>query len=358
MTRWIGFALVGAGLLAGPAAWAQQTPPGTPQPPKPLFASHELIELTIEAPFRRVFRERSQDPEEFPAVLSYDDAGQRVTIDLEISTRGRFRLQRNTCNFPPIELDLPRGSVGQTLFEGQNHVKLVTHCQTGRAQYEQYVLQEYLIYRAFNLFTDLSFLVRLARITYIDNDEERDPITRFAFLIEHKDDLAARTGWQILEIPRVPPDAFDQDNLNTAAVFQFMIGNTDLAFFQAARGETECCHNAKALGTMAGPVFSVPYDFDMSGIINTRYAVVNPAFDTRSVTQRLFRGRCVPPELMERTLQVFRDRRDALYELYRGQPQLDEGVLERSLDYLDSFYEIINDDGRVRRDIVEDCRRL
>jgi hypothetical protein len=354
----MGFALVGAGLMAGPSAWAQQTPLGTPQPPNPLFASHELIELTIEAPFRQVFRERSQDPEQFPAVLSYEDAGQRVTIDLRINTRGRFRLLRSTCRFPPIQLDLPRNSVAGTVFEGQNRVKLVTHCQSGRDQYEQYVLQEYLVYRAFNLFTELSFRVRLARITYIDNQEEQDPLTRFAFLIEHKDDLAARTGWQILEIPTVPPDAFDQDNLNTAAVFQFMIGNTDLAFFQASSDETECCHNAKALGTMAGPVFSVPYDFDMSGIINTRYAVVNPAFDRRSVTQRLFRGRCVPPELMERTLQVFREKRDDVFALYRGQPQLEEGVLERSLDYLDSFYEIINDDGRVRRDIVEDCRRI
>jgi hypothetical protein len=220
------------------------------------------------------------------------------------------------------------------------------------------VLQEYLIYRAFNLVTESSFRVRLARITYIDNEEERDPLTRFAFFIEHKDDLAARTGWQILEIPLVPPDAFDQDNLNTAAVFQFMIGNTDLAFFRAASGETECCHNAKALGTMAGPVFSVPYDFDMSGIINTRYAVVNPLFDMRSVTQRLFRGRCVPPEVMERTLQVFRELREPVYALYRQQPHLDERVLERSLDYLDSFYDVINDEGKVRRDIRGDCRRL
>jgi hypothetical protein len=358
MKRWLGFTLMGAGLMAGPGAWAQQTPLNPPQPPKPLFASHDVLELTLEAPLRRVFRERSQDPEEYPAVLSYDAGGGRVTVDLEISTRGRFRLQRNICNFPPLWLDFPKDSVAGTLFAGQNRVKLVTHCQSGRQQYEQYVLQEYLIYRTFNLLTDLSFRVRLARITYVENEEERDPLTRFAFLIEHKDDLASRTGWQILEIPLVPPDAFDQDNLNTAAVFQFMIGNTDMAFFQADRGESECCHNAIALGTMAGPVFSVPYDFDMSGIINTRYAVVDPRFDQRSVTQRRFRGRCVSPDLMNRTLQRFRDKRDAIYALYREQPDLDEGVLERSLDYLDGFYEIINDEGKTERDILRDCRRL
>ena len=276
-------------VLAGPAAHAQQTP----APPTPLFTSHDLLTLTIEAPFKKVFRERSQDPEQFRAVIKYrDDDGAEVSVDLKLNTRGRFRLLRNTCNFPPIQLDFPKKRVDGTIFGGQNRIKVVTHCQNGRDEYEQYVIQEYLVYRTFNLFTELSFRVRLARITYVDTEEEEDPLTRYAFLIEHKDDMAARTGWGILEVRIVSPDDFAQDNLTMVGVFQFMIGNTDLSFFQAARGETECCHNAKALGTMAGPVFSIPYDFDMSGVINTRYSRVNKELPIRNVRQRLFRGRC------------------------------------------------------------------
>jgi hypothetical protein len=341
-------------VLAGPAAQAQHTP----APPTPLFTSHDLLTLTVEAPFKKVFRERSQDSEQFPAVLSYEDAGRQVAIDLKINTRGRFRLQRRTCNFPPIQLDLPKNSVAGTLFEGQNRIKLVTHCRNGRAEYEQYVIQEYLVYRTFNLFTELSFRVRLARITYIDTEEEQDPLTRYAFLIEHKDDLAARTGWEILEIRYVPPDAFAQDNLTMVAVFQFMIGNTDLSFFQAARGETECCHNAKALGTMAGPAFSVPYDFDMSGVINTRYSTVNERFSIRNVRQRLFRGRCVEKGLLQQALQLFNRHKDAIYTLYREQPQLDEEVLKKTIEYYDDFYEIINDERKTRREIEDRCRRI
>ncbi len=341
-------------VLAGPAAQAQHTP----APPTPLFTSHDLLTLTVEAPFKKVFRERSQDSEQFPAVLSYEDAGRQVAIDLKINTRGRFRLQRRTCNFPPIQLDLPKNSVAGTLFEGQNRIKLVTHCRNGRAEYEQYVIQEYLVYRTFNLFTELSFRVRLARITYIDTEEEQDPLTRYAFLIEHKDDLAARTGWEILAIRYVPPDAFAQDNLTMVAVFQFMIGNTDLSFFQAARGETECCHNAKALGTMAGPAFSVPYDFDMSGVINTRYSTVNERFSIRNVRQRLFRGRCVEKGLLQQALQLFNRHKDAIYTLYREQPQLDEEVLKKTIEYYDDFYEIINDERKTRREIEDRCRRI
>ena len=53
-------------VLAGPAAHAQHTP----APPTPLFTSHELLTFTIEAPFKKVFRERNQDPEQFPAVIT------------------------------------------------------------------------------------------------------------------------------------------------------------------------------------------------------------------------------------------------------------------------------------------------
>jgi hypothetical protein len=109
---------------------------------------------------------------------------------------------------------------------------------------------------------------------------------------------------------------------------------------------------------MAGPVFSIPYDFDMSGIINTRYSTVNENLPIPGVTARLYRGRCVPEEQLQRTLQAFRDRREAIYGLYRDQEGLDERVLDRSLDYLDDFYEIVNDDGKVQGDIVRDCRRI
>ncbi len=340
---------------AGPAAQAQHTP----ATPTLLFTSHDLLTFTIEAPFKKVFRERNQDPEQFPAVVTYRDAdGVEVSVDLKLNTRGRFRLQRSTCNFPPIQLDLPKNDVDGTIFAGQNRIKLVTHCQNGREEYGQYVIQEYLVYRTFNLFTELSFRVRLAHITYVDTEEEQDPLTRYAFLIEHKNDMAARTGWEILELPAVPPDAFAQDNLTMAAVFQFMIGNTDLSFFQAASGETECCHNAKAVGSMAGPVFSVPYDFDMSGVINTRYSTVKEGFPIRNVRQRFFRGRCVEKGLLQQALQLFNQHKDAIYTLYREQPQLDEKVLEKTIDYYDDFYEILNDARKTRREIENDCRRI
>ena len=66
MKRNLYFFWVGVVVVSGSAVQAQQ-PPATPTP---LFTSHELLTLTIEAPFKKVFRERNQDPEQFPAVIT------------------------------------------------------------------------------------------------------------------------------------------------------------------------------------------------------------------------------------------------------------------------------------------------
>jgi hypothetical protein len=356
MKRSIGFVWLGVALSTGPAVQAQETQSATSQT-TPLFSTHDVIELTLHAPFKKVFRERSQDPEQFPATLSYADApGAEVSVDLQINTRGRFRLQKRTCNFPPIRLDLPKGDVAETIFAGQNKLKLVTHCQSGRDQYEQYVFQEYLIYRMFNLFTDRSFRVRLARLTYIDTEEESDPLTRVGFLIEDKDDMAARHGWEVLDIPVIPAEFFDPAPLAVVELFMYLIGNTDFSAFQAPEGETECCHNTKVIGTMAGPVYSVPYDFDMSGLIDTRYSQVAEGLEIRSVRQRLYRGICRPREALMEAIQPYNEHRDAIYALWNGQEGLDPKVLEETIEYLDEFYEIINDDRKIEREIEDDCR--
>ncbi len=360
MNRAVAFISLGAALLAGPAAQAQETPLASPREAALLFSSHDLIELTIEAPFKKVFRERSQEPEQFPAVLGYLDAsGEKVSIDLKINTRGRFRLRKRTCNFPPIRLDFPKDSVGGTIMAGQNRVKLVTHCQDKRDDYEQYVLQEYLIYRMYNLLSDVSFRVRLARITYVDTEEDRDPLTKYGFLIEDKDDMAERNGWEAIEnVPFISPDMFEAAQICIVALFQFMIGNTDWSAYKAPEGETDCCHNTKVVGSMAGPVVSVPYDFDMSGIISTRYSQVAPGLDLRNVRERLYRGRCMPRDVLMAGVELFLEHREVIYELYTNQRELDPKVLEKTVKYLDEFYEIISDERKMEREIVRDCRRF
>ena len=345
-------------VLVGFAAAVAQEPEPAAGYEGVLFKSHEPLTLTIEAPFRSIFRERGQESSYHDAALRFDGPdGTEVVLDIGVRTRGKFRLQRSTCGFPPLRLNIKTGQAKNTVFEGEDRLKLVTHCQDGRSQYEQYVLQEYLVYRIYNLITDLSFRARLARITYVDTENDRDTLTRYAFLIEDEDLLAQRVGWNALQVIQVQPYIYDQQQLNLVEVFQYMIGNTDWDAFKNAPDEDACCHNVKVIGHTAGPVFPVPYDFDFSGIVETRYATPDPSLGLRTVSQRKYRGICRPLEEIDATLAVFREKRDAIYSLYRDQDGLEERTLRRSLDYLDEFYEIIDDPGKVRSRIERDCRR-
>ena len=329
----------------------------------PLFASQEAMEFTIRAPLEDIFDQRGQESEEYPGVVMIrGSSGAIDTVDVDIRTRGNTRLQRRICRFPPLRLDFPRDSVSGTIFEGQNRLKLVTHCQDNRDEYEQYVLLEHLAYRILNVLTDYSFRVRLARITYEDTTGGRDTLTRFGFLIEREEAVAERTGWKHLKVPVIPPGAMDAENLALVEVFQFMIGNTDWSSFSSNPGSSECCHNSKPIGGPAGPVFSLPYDFDLSGLVNTRYA--NRLYrgnleklDLRNVRERRFRGLCTSAPRWPATFQQFNEIRPDIEALFVGQEDLDPDVLEDTLEYIDEFYEVINDEGKVRSRLERHCRR-
>ena len=329
----------------------------------PLFASDQPLQLTIEAPFSSILKERGSNPKEYPGKVTVHQAGETpVVLDVEIQTRGKARLSRQICEFPPLRLDFPRTRVESTVLAGQDRLKLVTHCQDGRAEYEQYVLQEYLVYRVFNLLTDLSFLARLVRGTYVDTDAKRDTVTRYGFLIESDEMLGIRTGGgEPLHVPAVPPAWADAQYLALVGVFQYLIGNPDWSAFARAANEDECCHNTIPIGSPAGPVFPVPYDFDITGIVNPRYADRLFGPETRNlgihrVRDRVYRGLCVSAVYLPSVFAKLNERREAIYALYAGLADLDPRVLKDTREYLDQFYETINDPKAVEWELHGRCR--
>lgn len=347
-------------LIATALAQAPPATSGSHAPVAPLFTSHEPLTFTIEAPLSTIFKDRGTDRVERDSkVILPGSDGQVVTLDIDIRTRGKSRANRRICEFPPLRLDFDTAGRG-TVFEGQNALKLVVHCQDGRAEYEQYVLQEYLVYRMYNLLTDHSFRARLARVTYVDTDGKRDPVTRYAFLLEDVDDLAARNRVKAVRIEAVPPQLGDPGSVALVAVFQYLVGNPDWSLFSVEPGEDACCHNTVPIGAVSGPMFSVPYDFDVSGIVNTRYAdrLFGPEqrnMGIRRVRERAYRGFCASADHLPAIFALFNQKRDAIYALYREQPGLHPEVVKETVEYLDAFYETINDPAKRAREIERRC---
>jgi len=337
-------ALLGAVLLP-PAGGAQ-----TPAHDLPLFATHDVLEMRIESNIDVLRRMRDEDAEEIEGtIFAVRPDGRTDILPVELRTRGNTRLDRNTCFFPPLRLNVRTRDMEGTVFEGQDKIKLVTHCRP-QGEYEQNTVEEYLAYRLYNLVTDISFRVRLARITYVDIDGGDSDVTRYGFLIESDEHLAERFGGRILELEALRPEIYDPSQAALLALFQYMIGNTDWS--------TYVFHNAELLRISPGLHLPVPYDFDWTGLVDADYARPDPQFRIGSVRQRLYRGFCRTNVAFEPLLQRYRDAREASLAMVAEEAALSEDNRRKMTEYLQEFYDIIDDPGEVQDKILDACREF
>jgi hypothetical protein len=338
-------------VIVGVLLFASAVSAQTSDVPDPLFLNDAPLPMSISGPFTTLVRERSKD-DYLPGVIKYNEAdGTAVSLDLEIRTRGHSR--HATCDYPPVLLNLKRGQTVGTLFEHQNKLKLVIPCKYSD-YWEQTVLREYLTYRILNAVTDMSFRVRLLRVSFDNTQKSKEPEVRYAFLIEHKNRLAERYGLKDLEIERTSVAAIQPDRLNLTSVFEFLIGNTDFSPI-AGHPDDECCHNYVLFGNEVDPIFAIPYDFDQSGFVDAPYAMPAKQFGIRDVKQRVYRGRCVNNEYVAGSLQRFRENRKDIYKLINEQEGLSSAAHKAVTRYVDGFFELIDDPEKVERRIIDRC---
>lgn len=300
----------------------------------PLFESDEVLGLRLEGPLREVMRDRAPEQEERLFTLTVDGE------ELEVAVRARGRFRRANCNFLPLRLNFKKKAVKGTAFAGQDKLKLVTHCKNSRA-YEQNTLEEFNIYRFFNLVTDASFRVRLAKINYVEGDKQTE---KFGFLIESQDALSERINGSSEETQKIASHELDPLHATMASIFQFMVGNTDFSFLDAI-GEEPCCHNAKLVRVADGRLLSIPYDFDMSGLVNASYATPNPKLSIRTVRQRRYRGFCSSDEILDAALAPFIENRGSFSELLQTTPGIEPKPAARLVKYIGGFFQLIDKNG-------------
>lgn len=348
-------AILPALVLAGILPLAGDVAAREPGQPDPLFRSQDILEIHIAGPMSTLVDERPDD-EYLPAKLSWlEPGGERMTVDIGIRTRGNFRRRKQTCGFPPLRINFKKSEVEDTLFHKQDALKLVTHCRDRSESYEQNLLKEYLVYRILNVLTDTSYRVRLLRVRYTDTEDGDDDREAYGVLVEHSKRFGKRTGLEDLEVQRTHYDQLEPAYAALTAMFHFLIGNTDYSPI-AGPEEDECCHNADLFSKQDGLAYPVPYDFDMSGMVNAPYAVPNERFRIRRVTQRLYRGYCVHNASLADAARAFRDERDSLFALIDNEDTLTPRTAKKMRRYLESFYEIIDDRRKFDREIIGECR--
>ncbi len=320
----------------------------------PLFASDEVLDITLTAPFRQIDRERDKE-QEYEGFVSYSDAdGSDVQLDARFEVRGNYRLRSDVCRYSQLWVDLRRRQVSDTLFEGQNRLKLVVQCRQ-QSSYSDYIIKEFLAYQMFNRLTSTGFGTRLVNVTYDYSDDEGESRTHLGLLVENKDTVAEREGATNVELNRVNLALLEPKQSTLVALFMLMIGNTDFSLAAGPEGD-ECCHNAKLLD-VNGSYIPIPYDFDGSGFVNASYAAdPNPSFGIRNNRQRLFRGYCIHNDHVESTIPVFLQAQQEIFTLVEESAIESGRGKQAAVGYLEDFFELISDPGEIEDEIFDECR--
>ena len=331
-------------MIAGPAVGQHD----------PLFQSDEPIKVTIKGPFKRLMADRSYE-EENGTFTYIDTDGNPHELSVKIQIRGKFRRNPKVCDFAPLRLEFKKSEVKDTLFDKQDKLKMVTHCDTRSTRHTQSLLREYLAYRVLNMLTEKSFRVRFLEVTYEESEAKRRPISEYGFLIEHKKRLGKRIDAKPVDgIDRIKVGQLHGDYMNLTSVFQFFIANLDFSAVASAE-EGSCCHNQTLFGEGEDLYYSIPYDFDMSGFVRASYAKPNPAFKVRSITTRVYRGRCVNNEHLAKTVALFQANRENIDTLVGTFPLLSKMSQRQLQKLIRDFFKIVDDPKLLERQIIGEC---
>ena len=320
-----------------------------------LFQSTERLEITITAPFGLIDKERDKEIE-YAGVLSYvDSAGATINLDVELGVRGNYRLIKSNCRYSQLWVDLKRGQLEGTLFANQNRLKLVVQC--GRQnRYADYLFREQQVYTMFSEISDYDFGTRLLNVTYVDSEDEDDVRTHVAFFIEHQNRLADRFGMDKVESNGISRTELNARQGVLVSLFMFLIGNTDYSIIRGPENDA-CCHNSKLLVNADGEYFPIPYDFDASGFVDASYAPEpRPDFNLRSNRSRLYRGFCVPDDILSAAIKTYQDAKEGLNTIIGDTTYIGVRAVNRTIKFVDSFYEVINNPRKLQREIVRGCR--
>jgi hypothetical protein len=317
--------------------WAN--PVGAADGPKPLFASDDVLSLTLAGPLDTISRKNGA--KSVSAVLKVNGAAPE-TLPVNLLARGITRRREDICSFPPLRVEFTQKPGPSSLFKGQKRLKLVTHCQRTE-DYQQYLLLEYTAYRLYRALTPESFNVRLAKIDYARTDGHV-VITRLGFFIEDINDVAKRNALERLRgVRRISASQLDAAGAARFAVFEYMISNLDWAMTAGPVGE-DCCHNSRLMGPegLTGAstgLIPVPYDFDETGLVDVPYAAPPDGINVANVKQRRYRGFCAHNEQATAFLTQISTRRDALLAILNETPELADRTRRNAANYLGDFFE-------------------
>jgi hypothetical protein len=103
------------------------------------------------------------------------------------------------------------------------------------------------------------------------------------------------------------------------------------------------------------PVWSVPYDFDQSGLVNAPHASPNPRFNLANVKERLYRGRCLHNDFVNATVSSYQNKRADILQVLNEVLAVSDKSVRQMTAYIEKFYKILNSERWMNREFIKKC---
>ncbi len=268
--------------------------------------------------------------------------------DLEVSLRARGNFRRSKCYFPPIKMKIKKSKAEGSLFVGNKNLKLVVPCLLKKEKNDN-IVQEFIAYKLYEKISPYHFKTRMVDIEFLEIKKKKTVVHQLkGFLIEDDKRVADRFEGKSFE-RYIHPKAMDDMTSIRNTMFQFMIGNTDFSVAYQ--------HNGKLLYADK-KIYPLPYDFDLCGLVDASYAIVNNRLGINSVKDRKYRGFKRDESIVKEVREQLIDNKKAFFEIIDGQQSQFElsSEFESTKEYLMSFFEIIEDDEDFDKEVIQNMR--
>lgn len=312
-----------------------------------LFEDDTPLEIRLTGPMGTLVKNKEKRVE-MPFTLAVGGH----ELDVLIRSRGKSRMR--VCDFPQLRMNFDGASTEGTPFEGQDKLKMVVRCRKGERA-GQDVLEEYAAYRIFALLSDVSYRVRLVHITFDDTDDRifKDFRQGYGFLIEPLEQMASRAGGTVAEVPAVALKWMDDPQAALVYVYQYLVANTDWSLV-TPDGEEYCCHNI-SLVDIGSKLFPVPYDFDLTGLVDASYAFPDPSLHIKRVTKRIYRGFCTDDAVLRGAIGAVVSKQEDILDIIRNLPFDQQKTSDDRVDYLQKFFKEAVDGDRMVTSFEKAC---
>jgi hypothetical protein len=297
-----------------------------------LFEEEDLLKVSLRFDVAKFVKKAERDQSIDGIMTMHFSQTDSLERKVTLKYRGQSRFER--CRYPPARITFKK-----PLYEASDsgrikNIKLVNQCQQGSV-YGDYVIREYLVYKLYNVLTDTSFRARLISLDFIDSENKRKTITQYGILLEPEKLLEKRLNLLEIKTKSLSQRHMYPVMIDRLAIFNYMVSNWDWSI----PGQHNVSVFTSSNPELAGQGIPVPFDFDLTGVVNADYAIPPPGIGIETNRDRMFSGICRTREVYQGELMTFLEKKEEFYAVINNTPYLSKGEKRDITGFLDQFFD-------------------